>query len=199
MSGYLELKGKRALVTGGTKGVGATVVAALREAGARVLTTARKRPEDVSEAGFIAHLAAPQSPRKSQTSSRSLLHRARHQSPGPSTSSTVAPFRPCKASSESLLLLTVFPEPSLAGFSVLFVVETMLATAWHRTLRLPMSATQSAPKSGCIAPGGFAAARPDRVRPAGALRERRVRRPASGIVTRRAETRLARDDRGVVG
>ena len=50
MSGYLELEGKRALVTGGTKGVGAAVVAALREAGARVLTTARKRPEDVSEA-----------------------------------------------------------------------------------------------------------------------------------------------------
>jgi NAD(P)-dependent dehydrogenase (short-subunit alcohol dehydrogenase family) len=54
MSGYLELEGKRALVTGGTKGVGAAVVAALREAGARVLTTARKRPEDVSEAEFVA-------------------------------------------------------------------------------------------------------------------------------------------------
>ena len=48
MSGYLELEGKRALVTGGTKGVGAAVVAALREAGARVLTTARKCPEDRS-------------------------------------------------------------------------------------------------------------------------------------------------------
>ena len=35
---------------------------------------------------------------------------------------------------------------ALAGFSVLFVVEAGLATAWHRTLRLPMSATQSAPK-----------------------------------------------------
>ena len=54
MSGYLELEGKRALVTGGTKGVGAAVVAALREADARVLTTARKRPEQVSEAEFIA-------------------------------------------------------------------------------------------------------------------------------------------------
>jgi NAD(P)-dependent dehydrogenase (short-subunit alcohol dehydrogenase family) len=54
MSNYLELEGKRALVTGGTKGVGAAVVAALREAGARMLTTARKRPEDVSEAGFVA-------------------------------------------------------------------------------------------------------------------------------------------------
>ena len=45
MSGYLELEGKRALVTGGTKGVGQAVVAALREAGAVVLTTARSRPE----------------------------------------------------------------------------------------------------------------------------------------------------------
>ena len=54
MSGYLELEDKRALVTGGTKGVGAAVVAALREAGARVLTTARKPPEDVSEAEFVA-------------------------------------------------------------------------------------------------------------------------------------------------
>lgn len=45
MSDYLELKGKRALVTGGTKGVGQAVVATLREAGATVLTTARSRPE----------------------------------------------------------------------------------------------------------------------------------------------------------
>ena len=37
MSDYLELTGKRALVTGGTKGVGQAVVAALREAGATVL------------------------------------------------------------------------------------------------------------------------------------------------------------------
>jgi len=54
MSGYLELEGKRALVTGGTKGVGASVVAALREAGALVLTTARKRPADAGEAEFVA-------------------------------------------------------------------------------------------------------------------------------------------------
>jgi NAD(P)-dependent dehydrogenase (short-subunit alcohol dehydrogenase family) len=37
MSHYLELEGKRALVTGGTKGVGEAVVATLREAGAAVL------------------------------------------------------------------------------------------------------------------------------------------------------------------
>ena len=54
MSGYLGLEGKRALVTGGTKGVGAAVVAVLREAGARVLTTARKRPEDASKDEFVA-------------------------------------------------------------------------------------------------------------------------------------------------
>ncbi len=48
MSGYLELEGKRALVTGGTKGVGEAVVAALREAGATALTTARSRPESLS-------------------------------------------------------------------------------------------------------------------------------------------------------
>jgi len=45
MSYYLELEGRRALVTGGTKGVGEAVVASLREAGATVLTTARSRPE----------------------------------------------------------------------------------------------------------------------------------------------------------
>jgi hypothetical protein len=50
MSGYLGLEGKRALVTGGTKGVGQAVVGALREAGATVLTTARSRPESLSNA-----------------------------------------------------------------------------------------------------------------------------------------------------
>jgi NAD(P)-dependent dehydrogenase (short-subunit alcohol dehydrogenase family) len=54
MSGYLQLEGKRALVTGGTKGVGAAVVAALREAGVRVLTTARNPAEQVGEAEFVA-------------------------------------------------------------------------------------------------------------------------------------------------
>jgi len=53
MSSYLELEGKRALVTGGTKGVGQAVVAALREAGATVLTTARSRPENLPNAGHF--------------------------------------------------------------------------------------------------------------------------------------------------
>ena len=46
MSGAdLELTERRALVTGGTKGIGAAVVACLREAGATVLATARTRPD----------------------------------------------------------------------------------------------------------------------------------------------------------
>jgi NAD(P)-dependent dehydrogenase (short-subunit alcohol dehydrogenase family) len=40
-----ELAGYRALVTGSTQGIGAAVAARLREAGATVLTTARKRPD----------------------------------------------------------------------------------------------------------------------------------------------------------
>ena len=47
---YLGLEGKRALVTGGTKGAGDAIVAALRAAGARVLTTARSRPGELAQA-----------------------------------------------------------------------------------------------------------------------------------------------------
>ena len=55
MSDYLELTGKRALVTGGTKGVGQAVVTALREAGATVLTTARSQPKVAEQADqFVA-------------------------------------------------------------------------------------------------------------------------------------------------
>ncbi len=42
MSDSLELHGLRALVTGGTEGIGEAVAARLREAGAKVLITARK-------------------------------------------------------------------------------------------------------------------------------------------------------------
>jgi NAD(P)-dependent dehydrogenase (short-subunit alcohol dehydrogenase family) len=42
----LELGGRRALVTAGTKGIGAAVVAVLSENGARVFTTARSIPRD---------------------------------------------------------------------------------------------------------------------------------------------------------
>jgi len=50
-----EFGGKRVLVTGGTKGIGQAVVARLREGGATVFTTARERPNDLSDANlFIA-------------------------------------------------------------------------------------------------------------------------------------------------
>ena len=44
MSFDLQLQGKRALVTGGTKGVGAAVVQALCDAGVQVMATARSAP-----------------------------------------------------------------------------------------------------------------------------------------------------------
>ena len=44
MEGQDELRGRRALVTGGTKGIGAATALRLHEAGATVLTTARTRP-----------------------------------------------------------------------------------------------------------------------------------------------------------
>ena len=51
MSG--ELKGKRALVTGGTKGIGEAVVARLTEEGATVLTTARAAPNDLADGALF--------------------------------------------------------------------------------------------------------------------------------------------------
>lgn len=45
MSFSLELTGRRALVTGGTKGVGAAVVEVLCDAGVKVMTSARSFPE----------------------------------------------------------------------------------------------------------------------------------------------------------
>jgi NAD(P)-dependent dehydrogenase (short-subunit alcohol dehydrogenase family) len=42
----LQLKGRSALVTGGTRGVGAAVVRGLHDAGVRVVTTARSEPVD---------------------------------------------------------------------------------------------------------------------------------------------------------
>jgi len=44
MSFDLQLRGQRALVTGGTKGVGAAVAQALVDAGVQVMATARSAP-----------------------------------------------------------------------------------------------------------------------------------------------------------
>src|SRR5438128_9047483 len=54
MNDNLELDGLRALVTGGTKGIGRAVAARLREAGATVLTTARTAPPEPDRDYFIA-------------------------------------------------------------------------------------------------------------------------------------------------
>jgi NAD(P)-dependent dehydrogenase (short-subunit alcohol dehydrogenase family) len=53
MSAFLTLEGRRALITGGTSGAGAATVALFNDLGARVLTTARKKPADVSGAAFV--------------------------------------------------------------------------------------------------------------------------------------------------
>lgn len=68
MSFDLQLKGQRALVTGGTKGLGAALVKTLREAGVQVMTSARSAPErplegvtyveaDLTTADGVAELA----------------------------------------------------------------------------------------------------------------------------------------------
>ena len=54
MSGDFQLRGLRALVSGGTKGVGEAVVTRLRNAGVKVLTTARSRGADSGDEMFVA-------------------------------------------------------------------------------------------------------------------------------------------------
>jgi len=49
MGGWIDLSGRRALVTGGSKGVGAAAVKALLDAGAIVLTAARTLPDDLPD------------------------------------------------------------------------------------------------------------------------------------------------------
>lgn len=54
MTPFITLEGKRALVTSGTRGAGAATAALFEELGAQVLTTARGKPEHVSDAQFVA-------------------------------------------------------------------------------------------------------------------------------------------------
>jgi NAD(P)-dependent dehydrogenase (short-subunit alcohol dehydrogenase family) len=49
----ISLDGRRALVTGGTRGIGEAITAALGRAGATVLTTARSAPEEPPGGPFI--------------------------------------------------------------------------------------------------------------------------------------------------
>jgi NAD(P)-dependent dehydrogenase (short-subunit alcohol dehydrogenase family) len=54
MSSFLNLEGKRALITSGTRGAGAATVSLFRDLGARVLTNARTRPSNMPEDIFAA-------------------------------------------------------------------------------------------------------------------------------------------------
>jgi NAD(P)-dependent dehydrogenase (short-subunit alcohol dehydrogenase family) len=58
MQSQQMLAGQRALVTGGTKGIGAAVAAELRAAGATVLTTARSARDGDADDLFVAADAA---------------------------------------------------------------------------------------------------------------------------------------------
>lgn len=61
MSAFLTLEGKRALVTSGTRGAGAATASLFRELGARVLTTARSRPDTLAKSMFVdADLTTPE-------------------------------------------------------------------------------------------------------------------------------------------
>jgi len=51
---FLDLRGKRALITSGTRGAGAATVSLFQELGAQVLTTARTRPDAFPESLFVA-------------------------------------------------------------------------------------------------------------------------------------------------
>lgn len=51
---FLTLEGRRALITSGTRGAGAATVALFRDLGARVLTTARVKPDALPDTMFIA-------------------------------------------------------------------------------------------------------------------------------------------------
>lgn len=54
MTELLTLKGKRALITSGTRGAGGATVALFRQLGAEVLTSARSKPANMPEEIFVA-------------------------------------------------------------------------------------------------------------------------------------------------
>lgn len=60
MTPFIDLSGKRALITSGTRGAGAATVALFRELGAKVLTCARIKPADLPDDLFVtADLTTP--------------------------------------------------------------------------------------------------------------------------------------------
>lgn len=54
MNPFITLEGKRALITSGTRGAGAATVALFQNLGARVLTTARTKPDAMPASQFVA-------------------------------------------------------------------------------------------------------------------------------------------------
>ncbi|WP_181708181.1 SDR family oxidoreductase [Chthonobacter rhizosphaerae] len=74
MTSFLTLENKRALITSGTRGAGAATVALFRDLGARVLTTARSRPEALPDSMFVAaDLTTPEGCAKVATAARERL------------------------------------------------------------------------------------------------------------------------------
>lgn len=61
MTPFISFEGKRALVTSGTRGAGAATLKLFRELGAKVLTSARSKPEDMPAEMFVgADLTTPE-------------------------------------------------------------------------------------------------------------------------------------------